>query len=84
MKVRTRAKAVRVRCMGREWLAVDVGKTLIIEDERVDIRAVPLVELIKQWRYNGCEVDESSIEVRIYAVSNKRLVELPNGYVIPI
>jgi len=84
MEIKTRAKAARVRCMRREWLAVDVGKTLIIEDESVEISTVPLAELVKRWRYDGCEVDETSVEVKIYVVPNKRLVELPNGYVIPI
>jgi len=84
MEIKTRAKAARVKCTGKEWLAVDVGKTLIIEDESIEISTVPLAELVKRWRYDGCEVDETSIEVRIYAVSNKKLVELPNGYVVPI
>lgn len=76
---------------GRTWLRPPEFRfpkhrksTLIVEGDNIEIKSAPMNELLKQWRYGGCEVDEAKIEVRVHVMPNKKLVELPSGHVVPI
>jgi len=83
-ELKLRARAAKVRCMGKEWMAVDVGKTVTIEDDGIEVLGATFAELVNRWRYVGCEVEELSVTLGVFIAPGRRLVELPTGHIVAV
>jgi len=82
---RERFRAAVAQCDCKTHLIIDVGKAIVIKDGGdVELPNSKFDVEVNRFKSMGCTIAYVDVYLQVTPAGNRKLLELPNGHVVPI